>query len=168
MRLIIFSIFIFLSLNVFSQNALRFNNIITKDTIWLFENDKAIIQYNGYLSQKEEIKGRILQINDSLIILGSKFLGIENINKKINITDISGFRKYTKARRILKTSLNIIVIGGSIYAPEILNINSLFGSYSVSVGTGIIGVEIIDLIFSNKVKNTTKSGWKFKIMYPKT
>ena len=166
MRLLFFSILL-LSLNIFSQNALRFDNVISKDTVWLFENDKAIIQYKGYLNQTEEIKGRVLLINDSLLFIGSKFFGNSIVAKKIKIEDVTGFRRFSRARRILKTSLNIIVIAGSIYLPEALNIESSIGIYATSLGTGLVGVGIIELLFSNKVKNTYKAGWKHQIMYPK-
>jgi len=167
MRLLFVIILIFISFSVFTQNALRFNNIITKDTVWVFENDKVVIQYKGYLKQNEEIKGRVLQINDSLIILGSKLFGIPNVSKKIKITDVTGFRRFSRARRILKTSLNIAVIAGSIYLPEALGVTSSIGIYATSLSSGIVGVGIIELIFSNKVKNTTNTGWKYNIMYPK-
>ena len=167
MRLTIVLILLFISFSVFSQNALRFDNVITKDTIWVFENDKAVIQYKGYLNQTEEIKGRILLINDTVLFIGSKLFGTQIISKRIKISDISGFRKFTRVRRILKTSLNIIVIAGSIYLPEALNVKSSIGIYATSLSSGLVGVGIIELIFSNKVKNTLNTGWKHQIMYPK-
>ncbi len=167
MRLTFFSILFFISLSVFSQNALRFDNIISKDTVWIFENDKAVIQYKGYLNQTEEIKGRVLLINDSLLFIGSKIFGNKIVSKRIKITNITGFRRFSRARRILKVSLNIAVIAGSIYMPEVLNIESSIGIYATSLGTGLVGVGIIELLFSNKVKNTYKTGWKYQIMYLK-
>ena len=66
--------------------------------------------------------------------------------------------------------LNIIVIAGSIYLPEALNVKSSIGIYATSLSSGFVGVGIIELIFSNKVKNTLSTGWKHQIMYlkPKT
>ena len=167
MRLTIISILFFISFSVFSQNALRFDNVISKDTVWLFENDKAVIQYKGYLQQTEEIKGRVLLINDSLLFIGSKIFGNSIVSKRIKLTDISGFRRFSRARRMLKVSLNIVVIAGSIYMPQVLNIESSVGIYATSLGTGLVGVGIIELLFSNKVKKTYKTGWKHQIMYPK-
>jgi len=167
MRLILFSILFLFSINIFSQNALRFDNIISKDTIWIFENDKAVIQYKGYLNQTEEIKGRVLLINDSLLFIGSKIFGNSITSKKIKIKDITGFRRISHARKILKASLNIVIIAGSIYLPEALNIKSSIGIYATSLSTGLVGVGIIELLFSNKVKYTYKTGWKHQIMYPK-
>ncbi len=167
MRIIFATILFFISLSIFSQNALRFDNVISKDTVWIFENDKAVIQYKGYLQQTEEIKARVLLINDSLLFIGSKIFGNKIVSKKIKIADITGFRRLSKARRILKVSLNIAVIAGSIYMPQVLNIESSIGIYATSFGTGLVGVGVIELLFSNKVKNTYNTGWKYQIMYPK-
>lgn len=167
MRLLIINILFFLSIGLFSQNALRFNNIVTQDTIWIFENDKAKIQYKGYLNKTEEIKGKILQINDSIIIIGSRFLGTEKIKKRVVINDITGFRRFSVIRNITKTSLHIAVIAGGLYLPGILNVVSITGGYGIGVGTGFVGFAIINSIFSEKIKYTVNNGWQTKIMYKK-
>lgn len=167
MRNVILIVLIFFMSSVFSQNALRFNNIITKDTVWLFENDKVIIQYKGYLKQNEEVKARVLQINDSNIVLGSKIFGVLTVNKTIKISDIEGFKRFSRARRILKTTLSVGVVVGSIFLPEAIGVTSSLGIYATTVAAGLVGVGVIELIFSSKVKNTLNTGWQYNIMYPK-
>lgn len=160
-------IFLFLlSILSFSQNALRFNNIVTADTVWVFENDKVIIKYTGYLSQIEEINGKVLEINDSIIIIGSKIFAVKTIFKQVEIANIQGFRKITKSQIVFKTILNVGVLAGSIYLPNVFVGTNFLQNYLISFSSGLFGFGVSNIIYPTKIKNTKNTAWKCTIMYP--
>jgi multidrug transporter EmrE-like cation transporter len=151
----------------FGQNAIRFDNIITNDTIYIFRNDKVAFLYHGYLNQLEYAKGYILNINDSIITLSKKILGIPFNKKKIKISNIYGFKKYTIIYRISKTITIISFVAASIAIPQIMAINTYAYAYALSTGIGLTGAVVSTILFNDTIKNTTKNGWKTVILYPK-
>ncbi len=160
-------LFVFFSINVIAQNALRFDNVITNDTVYVFRNDKVKLIYHGYLGQLESVKGRVLNVDNTRIKIGKKIFGFELNSKYIKISDIYGFKKYTIANRVLKTSFNLLIIAGSLYLPYYFSIEPLINSYAISLTAGLVGSAISASIFNDKINNTIKNGWKIVILYPK-
>ena len=169
MKTIIISILlIYFSIELsYSQNALRFDNVITSDTVYVFRNDRVKLLYHGYLNQLEETKGRVLNIDNTSIFIGKKIFGITLQKKQIKITDLYGFKKYTIFRRIANGVVVATIIGGSIILPQLIGIESVASAYALSSGIGITGSVLTSLLFNDNIKNTLKSGWKFVILYPK-
>ena len=163
----LFSIFVlFISLNVFSQNALQFANVISKDTLIIYQKDKINLSYRGYLKQDETKKGKVLLINDTSIIIGNRALGYNYNQKTILISDIQGVRKYSKFRQVAKFTTNVVVIAGSILLPEAIGVTSSVGIYATALGAGFVGLGITSIIFPDKIKISKKTGWDLKILYP--
>jgi len=154
------------SINLFSQNALQFANVVSHDTLIIYQNNKVNMSYKGYLNQEENKKGKILLINDTLLIIGNKFLGYNYNQKSILITDIQGVRKYTKFRQVAKLTINAVVIAGSILLPEAIGVSSSVGIYATALGAGFVGLGITSVIFPDKIKISKRTGWDLKVLYP--
>ena len=159
-------LFFLLSFIGFSQNALQFVQIVDNDTLIIYQKDKVNLSYNGYLNQEETKKGKILVINDTIVVIGNSFFGNNYNQKTILISDIQGVRKYSKFRQVAKFTTNVLVLAGSILLPEALGVTSVAGIYATALGAGFVGLGVTSLIFPDNIKKTKRTGWDIKILYP--
>ena len=159
-------LFLFISVFGFSQNALQFVQVVEHDTLIIYQKDKVNLSYTGYLKQEETKKGKLLVINDTIVIIGNSFLGNNYNQKTILISDIQGVRKYSKFRQVAKFTTNVVVLAGSIILPEALGITSVAGIYATALGAGFVGLGVTSLIFPDKIKISKRTGWDIKILYP--
>jgi hypothetical protein len=167
MRNILLIISLFFTFNIFCQNALQFSQVIDNDTFIVYQKDKVKLSYKGYLQQEETKKGKILVINDSIIIIGKSLFGNNYNQKIILISDIQGVKKFTKFYQISKFTVNVAGLAGSILLPEVLGVTGAVGIYSTALGAGFIGFGLTSIIFNEKIRVSKKTGWDLKILYPK-
>lgn len=166
MKLFLLSILFLAFFSTFSQNALQFANVITYDTLIVYQKDKVNMSYTGYLNQEETRKGKILLISDTSVIIGNRTLGYNYNQKIILISDIQGVRKYTKFRQGAKFTANVVILAGSILLPEAIGVTSSVGIYATALGAGLVGLGITSIIFPDKIKISKRTGWDIKILYP--
>lgn len=166
MKLSLIILFFLFSFVGISQNALQFVQVVNHDTLIIYQKDKINMSYNGYLKQEEAKKGKILVINDTIIIIGNSFLGNNYNQKTILISDIQGVRKYSKFRQVAKFTTNVLVLAGSIILPEVLGITSVAGIYATALGAGFVGLGVTSLVFPDKIKKSKRTGWDIKVLYP--
>lgn len=120
------------------------------------------VEYAGYLKQLELSNNSLVSITDSSIILGkSKLIGGITERREIKIDDITGFRKISAGRMILKSILTVATTLGSYYTfSDNTNMNAterLILSTATGIGTRIS----INLLFPDKkIKYKVKNGWK--------
>lgn len=123
-------------------------------------------QYRGYGGQVQEYKGRITAITPDTLFMES--LKLRNPEKfQIAVGDIMGFRGYSNARSISKSLLELGLVGGNlalyygVIAPAALGAGP---AILISLGAGIASYFIVKAIYPERVKNTVKNGWKFKVI----
>jgi hypothetical protein len=167
--LLIFFLFC-MQVHVYSQFVLRFYNESMDKAVYLEQGDHAKFEYMGYLDQIEVAEGYILELNDSLLVLGEPFLGRVNGRKTIAIHDIVGFRKFTLFRDISKNVVQVGMIFGSYFLlKEIYRNNSftLLEDLGISLGVGLSLSFLIKLIYPDKIKYRLHDGWSMILIHPR-
>jgi hypothetical protein len=123
-------------------------------------------QYRGYSGQVQEFKGRITSITSDTIFMEN--LKLRHPEKfQLAVADITGFLGYSTARTISKSLLELGLVGGNlalyygVIAPAALGAGP---AILISVGTGVASYFIIKALYPERIKNTVKKGWTFKVI----
>jgi hypothetical protein len=144
---------------VAAQQKAVFTNNNSGKIVVVKQNDLLKLVYRGYLGQMQEIYGRVDNINDS-------FIRFDN-NWTVRISDILGFRRFSKYRDVLKGAVDVVVLVGAIVVVPILIYStpnlSLVERLGISVGIGTAASLATNWIFSSKIKNIMSAGWVVKV-----
>lgn len=148
------------------RQILVFHNDSARQSVQLVEGGMLMVQYNGYLGQNELTTNTILELNDSLLVLGKPRLLVKPIETRmINLNDITGFRKISLGSQLLKFSLSTGATLGAYYAfSDNKDLNST-EKLLYSTAAGLATHFTIKLAFpGKKVKYKLKDGWKITIL----
>lgn len=122
-------------------------------------DDILKLVYHGYLGQIEQVYGKVEMISDSL-------LRFDN-NRHVRVTDIIGFRRFSKYHEIAKNSVQIVtLLGAIVVVPLVLANNPSFGLWlKIGIGFGVGGgITLINNgLFNENIKNYMTSGWVVKV-----
>lgn len=122
-------------------------------------------QFNGYSGQIQEFKGLIDSLSsDSIYLHENRILKPGNFN--LAAKDITGFRAYSLGRNFGKLALTLALTGSDLafYYGVVASSLATGPAILIGMGTGLITYGIIRIIFPDKIKRTTSSGWSFKII----
>ncbi len=148
------------------ENGLAFVNRTSNKTVQIPKGGMLMVEYQGYLKQKELTNNTLLNLNDTSVVLGKYHLfGKATDLRIIKTEDITGFRKVSAGSQILKTVLALGVTLGSYYAfSDNENLNST-ERLAYSLGTGLVTTALLKIVFpANKVKYKMKDGWKIIVL----
>lgn len=123
-------------------------------------------QYLGYAGQVQEFKGHVIEISDDSIFM--KDMKLRNPSTfHIAVKDIIGFRGYSTARTLSKSLVELGLLGGNLFlyygvvAPASIGAGP---AILISLGSGLISYGIIRVLYPDKIKKTTATGWSFKVI----
>lgn len=132
-------------------------------------------EYTGYLGQTEFIKGIVLEISDSMMLLSnmsgsaafSMFSPIESRTKSIRYADLKKFRRMSVGRQLIKSITMVTVAVGSyilIYNYTLTKKPDLLQGFVVSLGLGLATKMVVDWIFPEQPKYAMAEGWKIAVL----
>lgn len=159
-----------------SAQQLLFYNVEKQKTIVVKPGNTLAISYTGYNGVKEYVKLTVTSLTDTAIVLGIKPQRLPflrnmkdgkhtNSYKVVNYNDVVGFRRITTSRQLLKTALRIALIAGTYTVVYDATRNSDMGSgdiFLLSLGMGVAGNSMINLLLPDKVKHEIADGWKLQ------
>ncbi len=160
--ILLFIAIIFLGNLKAQKNILVFLNETDKKAIQIQTGGLVLLEYNGYLKQKELTKNYLMSINDSSVILGkARLLGAPVEKREIRLKDITGVRKVSVGSQFLKFAITTAAAIGSYYVfSDMDNVNTT-EKLLYSTGLGITTNFVIKLAFpSNKIKYKLNKNWK--------
>ena len=144
------------------KSALIFLNQDARKAVQIPKGAMMVVQYQGYLKQMELKSNSLLQVNDSMMVLGKPHLFRDATNlTHIRINDITGFRKVSVGSQLLKTVLTAGATLGTYYGLR-ENGDKLSSTEQLllSTGAGLLTNISLKFIFpQNKIKHQTKDGW---------
>lgn len=144
------------------KSALIFLHQDAHKAVQIPKGAMMVVQYQGYLKQLELKSNSLIQVNDSMIVLGKPRLFSEPANlTHIRINDITGFRKVSVGSQLLKTALTVGATLGAYYGLR-ENGDKLSSTEQLilSTGAGLLTNISLKFIFpQNKIKHQTKDGW---------
>jgi len=155
--------------NVHSQFAIRFFNEAKEKAVFLTRGDHVKFEYKGYLEQIEFAEGYLIEINDSLLVLGDPSFGKVKDRKTIAIHDLQGFRKFTIFRDVSKSLLQVGIVFGSYFLLKEIYRNNSFTpleDLGISFGVGLSLAFLIKLIYPENIKNRIGEGWSLSLIDP--
>jgi len=163
MRLLLYIILLlgFNSLHA-QKNILVFLNETEKKAIQIQTGGLVLLEYNGYLNQKELTLNYMLSINDSSVILGkSRVFGGPIEKREIRIADLTGVRKVSAGSQFLKFAITTAAAIGSYYVfSDMKNVNTT-EKLLYSTGLGLTTNFMIKLAFpTKKIKYKLDKNWK--------
>jgi hypothetical protein len=145
--------------SVRAQQKAVFTNNNSGKIVIVNQNDLVKLIYKGYLGQVQEIYGRVDNINDS-------FMRFDN-NWTVRITDILGFRRFSRYRDVVKGAVDVVVLVGAVVVVPILIYSSpqlsLIERLGISFGIGTAASLATNLLFSTKIKHLMSAGWVVKV-----
>ncbi len=155
----------FLLISVCAQSqksALIFYNQDAHKAVQIPKGALLVVQYRGYLKQMELKSNSLIQVNDSMVVMGKPRLFTDATNlTHIRIDDITGFRKVSVGSQLLKTVLTIGATLGVYYGLR-ENGDKLSSTEQLllSTGAGLLTNISLKFIFPlNRIKHKTKDGW---------
>ncbi|SMO60084.1 hypothetical protein SAMN06265379_103251 [Saccharicrinis carchari] len=163
MRVLLILSFFCISIGVHAQkSALIFLNQAERKAVQIPKGGMMVVQYRGYLKQMELKSNSLIQVNDSMIVMGKPRLFADAVDlTHIRISDITGFRKVSVGSQLLKTVLTVGATLGSYYALR-NNGDKLSSTQQLllSSGAGLLTNISLKFIFpQNRIKHKTKDGW---------
>lgn len=163
MRSLTILLFLFFTVCAQSQkSALVFINHGEYKAVQIPKGAMMVVEYNGYLKQLELKSNSVIEINDSMVVMGKArlFAQPQDITN-IRIEDITGFRKISVGSQLLKTVLTVGATLGTYYGVrEHGDRLSSTEQLLLSTGAGLLTNVSLKLIFpQNKIKNKMKDGW---------
>ncbi len=144
------------------DRILVFLNETEKKAVQIQTGGLVLLEYKGYLHQKELTRNYLLSVNDSSVTLGkARLFGGPVDNREIRIEDITGVRKVSIGSQFLKFALTTSAALGSYYFfSNMDNINNT-EKLIYSTGLGLTSNFVIKLAFPiNKVKHKLNKNWK--------
>ena len=149
-----------------AQRTLTFENIADHRVVEIQPSDLVKFEYNGYLKQEESCYGVVVDMKDSIVsihTLDKKYGGFRNIHVK----DISGFRKFKKARLVLEPLVSVGVAASSIVLFYWLGKNYPnigFGArLGISFGVSALSTGLTKVIFHKRIRNEVAHGWVYTL-----
>ncbi|MCW3806092.1 hypothetical protein [Plebeiibacterium marinum] len=121
-----------------------------------------MLEYNGYLNQKELSMNYMMSLSDSSVVLSKyRLFGTPTEQRKIMLKDITGFRKVSVGSQFLKFALTTAATLGSYYAfSDKNNLNST-ERLLYSTGVGLATHFGIKLAFpSKRIKHKITNDWR--------
>ena len=125
-----------------------------------------MVEYSGYLGQKELSMNYMMNLNDSSLILSKvKLLGSPTERKEIMLKDITGFRKVSVGSQFLKFALTTAATLGSYYAFSDKGSLNSTERLLYSTGVGLVTHFGIKLAFPTKrIRYKMNKNWKVLTM----
>ncbi|MCW3786826.1 hypothetical protein [Plebeiibacterium sediminum] len=163
MRYILFFILLIGLGNLNAQKKiLVFLNETEQQAVQIRTGGLVLLEYSGYLKQKELSMNYMISVNDSSVILGkSKVFGGVAEKREIRIEDITGVRKISVGSQLLKFTLTSVATIGSYYALSDMNNINTTERLLYSTGIGLTTNFAIKLAFpTKKVKYKLNKNWK--------
>ncbi len=160
--LIIIILFIGVNTLKAQKNILVFLNEPEKKAIQIQTGGLVLLEYNGYLNQKELTRNYLMSINDSSVILGkSRIFGAPIEKREIRLEDITGVRKVSVGSQFLKFAITTAAAIGSYYVfSDMENVNTT-EKLLYSTGLGLTTNFMIKLAFpTHKIKYKLNKNWK--------
>lgn len=147
------------------KRGIIFYNETTKKSVQISTGGMLMVQYSGYLKQQELTTNYLLELNDSTLTLGQPRLFNNAVNlRKVNIEDITGFRKVTAGTQLLKFTLTVGATLGMFYAIGKNDHLSSTQQLLYSTAAGFATSFTLKMIFpSRKAKYKIKEGWKIMV-----
>ncbi len=163
MRYLFFIILLLGLNNLHAQNKiLVFLNETEKKAVQIQPVGQVLLEYNGYLNQKELTMNYMIGLNDSSVILGkARLFGAPIEKREIKLKDITGVRKISVGFQFLKVALTTAATLGSYYLfSDMKDINTT-EKLIYSTGLGLSVHFAIKLAFPTKrVKYKLDKNWK--------
>lgn len=140
------------------------------------------LRYKGYLGQQEFVKQTVTDINDSMVMLGidpelltpgfQKMVANnpKYVHRKVMLRDITGIRRLTFGRQLLKSGLVVTNIVGTYILLTNLYRNNNFTigqTFFISLGVGIGTSIIINALLPENPKYNISDGWELVTGYEK-
>jgi hypothetical protein len=147
------------------KHGIIFYNDSAKKAVQVKTGGMVMLSYKGYLKQDELNTNYILQLNDSVIVLGKpRLFNAPADIRQVRIKDITGFRKVSEGTQLFKFLITLGGTLGSYYAfsanEHISTTEKLVYSTAVALGTQLT----LSLVFpSKKVKYKIKDGWRIML-----
>jgi len=163
MRHLVILSFLFISVCAQAQkSALIFLHQEGRKAVQIPKGAMMVVQYRGYLKQMESKSNSIIQLSDSMVVMGKPHLFADASHlTHIRIDDITGFRKVSVGSQLLKTALTVGATLGTYYGLR-ENGDKLSDTEQLllSTGAGLLTNISLKLIFpQNKIKHQIKDGW---------
>lgn len=147
------------------KKGIIFYNDNTNKSVQIRLGGMLMVQYTGYLKQQELTTNYVLELNDSTLTLGQPRLFNHAANvRKVNIEDITGFRKVTAGTQLLKFTLTVGATLGMFYAIGKNDHLSSTQQLLYSTAAGFATSLTLKMVFpSRKAKYKIKEGWKIML-----
>lgn len=159
----------FSSVNVVrAQHYLRFYNEFLQQEVIIRPGDVVKFEYAGYLGQPEALENRVIQISSNAIVLGQTSFGylVPETRRTILLEDITGFRKFIRARYTLKSLAQIGSAVASIFLlRQVINRDKLSNTQDIllTLGVGVSTTILVESLFPKKVKRKMAEGWRYVV-----
>lgn len=144
------------------KQSIIFYNDSTNKSVQIKTGGLLMVQYSGYLKQQELTTNNLLELNDSTLTLGQSRLFNHPVNvRKVNLDDVTGFRKVSAGTQLLKFGLTVGATLGTFYTiSENDNLNST-QQLLYSTAAGLATSFTLKLVFpARKAKYRIKDGWR--------
>ncbi len=147
---------------------LRFYNDSLQQEVLIRSGDAVKFEYTGYLGQHEVLENKILQIGGNAVVLGQTMFGvvIPETQRTILLEDITGFRKFVRSRRALKTVAQLgVAVGSILLFRKAIDRSELSdtGDILLTLGVGIGTTVLVESLFPKKVKKRMSEGWQYEV-----
>ena len=168
MRPLLLVLFIVITLQLPAQNRLVFTRADSSRAVVIKTKDLVGLLYNGYMQRPQQATGFVSSITDSSITLTprKKLFQKKQAVQTLLISDITGFRKYSRFRPAGEVIYAVLGIGitGGVSAIISNSSSSAAMSFLGPVATGVVTASLRNLFFSDKVKNHTAAGWNVAVL----
>ncbi len=160
--ILMFILFISLGNLKAQKKILVFLNETEQQAVQIQTGGLVLLEYSGYLKQKELTMNYILSVNDSSVVLGKSRLFRGPLERReIRLQDITGVRKVSVGSQLLKFALTSVATIGSYYALSDMNDINTTERLLYSTGIGLTTNFAIKLAFpTKKVKYKLNKNWK--------
>lgn len=151
-----------------AQHELRFFNESLQQEVTLQPGDVVKFEYAGYLGQPEALENRVIQISNNAIVLGQTSFGylVPKTRRTILLEDITGFRKFIRARYTLKSLAQIgSAVASIVLFRQVINRDKLSGTQDIllTLGVGASTTILVESLFPKKVKRKMVEGWRYEV-----
>ncbi len=163
MKYLFLAILVTSSIATHAQNQLVFTRLDTTKAIVLQPGDLVRLGFNGYMKQAQEADGKVTAVTDSTVTVAGRkrFLQKPVPAQTILINDITGFRKFSKARPAAEIIYGIVGIGitGTVAGVLSSRTSSKAGIILSTAATAAVTTALKNLLFPRKIKNHVPANW---------
>lgn len=152
----------------YAQRFIRFFNDSLDKEVILQRGDVVKFEYRGYLGQPEALENRVIQLGGNAIVLGQTAFGypVAGTQRTILLEDITGFRRFVRARYTLRAVARVgSLVGSFILFRRVIDRSRLSDTQDIllTLGVGFGTTILVDSLFPKKVKKRMSEGWRYEI-----